>query len=403
MNSLQGLPEYSCGGASRASRAKGEASKRRRAGASGSRKRGFKGPSLHTGAQTAPNTKGGRRIQTSLPGQGSRVDGNNHLPTASAFSSAYKSDANSTFRKRTQTASARELRAEAAMRRMAALKAENVDVKPAGGGDAFWPEDSKVRSGGSSPSGSSRTRSRRKTPTESETETEDEEDSKDGGLVIRLDDSSADEAELSRPAADSSSSSSGTVRVKDEQDHSTFASSETQKQRLERSKLYRQHELKQAVRCARPTTIGKTFARSHLCPLPALQRRMACAIDKDAVAQHEERADRAFPPRTKRSHFQPLLRNRSSPNHFPGTWTGPVKCARCSMRPQRCGVTHAPPQEGRSWSDSESAEQSYCNTASTDHIEQSVPTAYMLSACIDHSLNRSDSWLAVAWLGSRAR
>lgn len=245
MNSLQGLPEYSCGGAFKSKPSKGRASKRRRAGASGSRKRGFKGPSLHTGAQTAPNTKGGRRIQTSLPGQGSRVDGNNHLPTASAFSSAYKSDANSTFRKRTQTASARELRAEAAMRRMAALKAENVDVKPAGGGDAFWPEDSKVRSGGSSPSGSSRNEVKEEDATESETETEDEEDSKDGGLVIRLDDSSADEAELSRPAADSSSSSSGTVRVKDEQDHSTFASSETQKQRLERSKLYRQHELKQ--------------------------------------------------------------------------------------------------------------------------------------------------------------
>ncbi len=151
MNSLQGLPEYSCGGAFQRKPSKGRARKRRRTTANGgARKRGFRGPSLHTGAQTAPNTKGGRRIQTSLPGSGSRVDGNNHIPTASASSSSYKEDANSTFRKRTQTASARELRAQAALRRFAAVKTEDVKVKT-DLRDHFWPEgeeDPQSSSGG---------------------------------------------------------------------------------------------------------------------------------------------------------------------------------------------------------------------------------------------------------------
>ncbi|EST04655.1 hypothetical protein PSEUBRA_006415 [Kalmanozyma brasiliensis GHG001] len=247
MQSLQGLPEYSCGGAFQSKPSKGRARKRRRTAATGSRKRGFKGPSLHTGAQTAPNTKGGRRVQTLLPGQGSRVDGNNHIPTASASSSAYKADANSTFRKRTQTASARELRAQAAMQRFAALKTEAVENKPASEGDTFWPEESKevkLGSSGSSPSGSGKETVKEEDVTESETETEDEEDRKEGGLVIRLDDSSADEAD-GLASTTSSTAANGTLRIKEEPDHSTIASSESQQQRLERSRLYRQHELKQ--------------------------------------------------------------------------------------------------------------------------------------------------------------
>ncbi|CBQ68703.1 conserved hypothetical protein [Sporisorium reilianum SRZ2] len=250
LNSLQGLPEYSCGGAFQSKPSKARTSKRRRTGAgTGSRKRGFKGPSLHTGAQTAPNTRGGRRNQASLPGQGSRVDGNNHIPTASALSSSYKDDVNSTFRKRTQTASARELRAQAALRRLNASKTEEVETKPKreGEGENFWPQqwqDAESSSGPSTPAGGDV--KEEEDDTESESETEDEGDVKDGGLVIRLDDSSADEAEEQRDALKPSASSpTGTVRIKQEQDHSTFASTESAQQRLNRARLYRQHQLKQ--------------------------------------------------------------------------------------------------------------------------------------------------------------
>ncbi|CDR99721.1 uncharacterized protein SPSC_05284 [Sporisorium scitamineum] len=248
ISSLQGLPEYSCGGAFKSKPSKSRTRKRRRTGTgTGARKRGFKGPSLHTGAQTAPNTKGGRRNQVSLPGQGSRVDGNNHIPTASAFSSSYKDDANSTFRKRTQTASARELRAQAALRRLNALKTEQIDTKPKHEGDTFWPQqwqDTESSSDVSTPAGSD---VKEEDDTESESETEDEGDSKDGGLVIRLEDSSADEADASKDSSKpSSSSQNGTVRIKQEQDQSTFASTESNQQRLDRARLYRQHQLKQS-------------------------------------------------------------------------------------------------------------------------------------------------------------
>lgn len=258
MNSLQGLPEYSCGGAFQSKPRKGRTNKRRRTTAnSGSRKRGFKGPSLHTGAQTAPNTKGGRRIQTLLPGQGSRVDGNNHLPTASAFNTSYKADANSTFRKRTQTTSARELRAQAALRRFDAVKIEQVQVKILDEQSGFWPEraqDTKSNHGTSTPfgSGSGELKREEDEETESESETEDEQDGKVGGLLIRLDDPSADEAdhhEMSRPSKTRQDAKEDPkVHVKEENElheRSTFASSETEQQRLDRSRLYRQHELKQ--------------------------------------------------------------------------------------------------------------------------------------------------------------
>lgn len=248
INSLQGLPEYSCGGAFQRQPSKGRARKRRRTGANTHpRGRGFKGPSLHTGAQTAPNTKGGRRVQVSLPGQGSRVDGNNHLPTASAFNSDYKDDANSTFRKRTQTASARELRAQAALRRLAAPNSEDVKVKAAPGPDSFWPPLSNFTAWTPSGSGTDEVKEEGGEDLNNESDTEDEEDIKDGGLVIRLDDdSSSDEAEARKDSsAPSGSSATGTVRAKQEPDRSTMASTESSQQRLERSRLYRQHQLKQ--------------------------------------------------------------------------------------------------------------------------------------------------------------
>ncbi len=259
LNSLQGLPEYSCGGAFRSKPTRRQGNKRRRTNAaSAPRKRGFKGPSLHTGAQTAPNTKGGRRVQTSLPGSGSRVDGMNHLPKASAFDSAYKQDSNSTFRKRTQTASARELRAQAAMRRLNALKTEEAAVKPLTDQEPFWPGE-KPDSVGSSARSSSFTNGDAQVKEEagsshgdSETETEDGEDTKDGGMVIHLDDSSEDESGAGSSASvterEAEDGLAGSSRVKQEPDshpHQTLASKESQEQRLERARLYRQHELQQ--------------------------------------------------------------------------------------------------------------------------------------------------------------
>ncbi|KAJ1023235.1 hypothetical protein NDA16_003388 [Ustilago loliicola] len=255
MNSLQGLPEYSCGGAFQSKPSKGRSRKRRRTAPNGFRKRDFRGPSLHTGAQTAPNTKGGRRVQTSLPGQDSRVDGHNHLPKASDFDSSYKADTNSTFRKRTQTASARELRAQAAMRRLNALKSEAVETKAAEGQVTSWPEEWEDRNAGSTSSTPSlsgkdeiKEEVKDEEETDSESETEDEKDNKEGGFVIRLDDSSADESEKEEKSGPSHLNENGTVKVKEEKDtqgHSTIASRESEQQRLDRSRLYRQHELKQ--------------------------------------------------------------------------------------------------------------------------------------------------------------
>lgn len=276
INSLQGLPEYSCGGAFQSKPSKSRTSKRRRTAAtSGSRKPGFRGPSLHTGAQTAPNTKGGRRIQAPLPGQGSRVDGQNHLPKASASNSAYKQDVNSTFRKRTQTASARELRAEAAMRRFAALRTENIDVKSSAEQDAFWPEErqgAKQNLQSSTLPRNGRDNIKEEEGSDPESETEDEENAKSGGLVIRLDDSSEDESDrkdASRPSTSAQQpESTDKLRIKEEQDshqHSTFASSESEKQRLDRSRLYRQHELKQGGKIRSTNDDWQDF-----CSIPSL-------------------------------------------------------------------------------------------------------------------------------------
>lgn len=205
MDSLQGLPEYSCGGAY-SSKKKGVTRRKRTAGGP-QRKRGFKGPSLHTGAQTAPNTKsGGRRLQSGMPGQGSRVDTLNFIPKASAQSTSYRNDPNSTFRKRTQTASARELRAQAALRRFATpetlpkkeAKQENLDT--------FLRSTKEEDSGESFSSGS---------------ETEEETADGNGGMTV-------DE-----------------VRIKTEPEPSTQASEETADERRERARLYRQHERSQ--------------------------------------------------------------------------------------------------------------------------------------------------------------
>lgn len=130
------LPGNLCGGAW---------SRRRRPGAKRPRKhltedqlekrrksRAAKGqPSLRSGAQTAANVErtAGKRRALNLPGSGSRLDGQDHLPLASAKSDSYKLDPNSTFRKRATTNSARDARAAAAMRRAEALKRDPHDSK----------------------------------------------------------------------------------------------------------------------------------------------------------------------------------------------------------------------------------------------------------------------------------
>ena len=136
------------------------------------------------------------------------------------------------------------------MRRLNAFKAEDARVKTAGEADAFWPEegsDSKTSSTGLAPSTAAGNEVKKENATDSESETEEEEDEKDGGLVIRLDDSSGDESETANSASSSlSTSSTKEPRVKEEEEeHSTFASRESEKQRIDRSRLYRQHELRQ--------------------------------------------------------------------------------------------------------------------------------------------------------------
>lgn len=127
----ESVPQSLCGGAWRKGSRK--RTKRKRQSGGEPRKRRAKGvPSLRTGAQTAANTEraaGRRRADMALPGQGSRVDGQNHLPTASAKSDTYKSDPNSTFRKRANASSARDVRAAAAMRRIAALQQQQQQPK----------------------------------------------------------------------------------------------------------------------------------------------------------------------------------------------------------------------------------------------------------------------------------
>ncbi|PWN28882.1 WLM-domain-containing protein [Jaminaea rosea] len=121
------LPSNLCGGAwkRRGAAARKRRTKRTGEGTTKRRKKGV--PSLRTGAQTSANTErvaGKTRRYMDLPGEGSRVDGRNDLPKASAKSDSYKSDPNSTFRKQANTNAARDARAAAAMRRMAALQVE---------------------------------------------------------------------------------------------------------------------------------------------------------------------------------------------------------------------------------------------------------------------------------------
>lgn len=177
------LPSNLCGGAWKR---RGASNKRRqkRRGGDGTTKRRKKGvPSLRTGAQTGANIErvaGNSRRYLDLPGQGSRVDGNNTIPTASAKSESYKEDPNSTFRKRANTNAARDARAAAAMKRMAALKSEqDGGVKPEQG-SSVKAEGSKVdkkpfddgfESDGDA---GSCTESESGSETQSESETEDE-------------------------------------------------------------------------------------------------------------------------------------------------------------------------------------------------------------------------------------
>lgn len=123
------LPERVCGGAYRRRRAQSRGRRGQRSGKSGGLK--FKGPSLHTGAQTLSNTKGGnRRVKLEVQeSNGNRVDGKDWFPAASAKSKDYKLDDNSTFRKRTQSKDAREKRAAAALARFAALRPPTSSVK----------------------------------------------------------------------------------------------------------------------------------------------------------------------------------------------------------------------------------------------------------------------------------
>ncbi|EPQ31430.1 uncharacterized protein PFL1_00765 [Pseudozyma flocculosa PF-1] len=269
MNQLEGLPQYSCGGAYR------RQTKRKRTGTgagSKRKRRGFKGPSLHTGAQTAANTKGGRRLNRELPGQGSRVDSLNFIPTASATSKSYKDDPNSTFRKRATSHQARELRAEAAMRRLGLgrFKAEPTaeerddkkdEKKPkletaattttatrtAGQStlDGFLPHPSPADAGDDS---------------ETETEEEPDRDPNDGFLILDgggsgagEGDDDSDETET-EPELDGAAAAAGSSQGKVKREAETQASGETDAQRRERARLYRQHERAQGANVRLKTT-----------------------------------------------------------------------------------------------------------------------------------------------------
>lgn len=122
------LPDHVCGGAfARRNKRKRGARTRKTGG-----RTKFRGPSLHTGAQTAPNTRGGNRrvqIDASKVGSGSRVDGRNWYPAATSKNNEYKLDDNSTFRKRTQSKEAREMRAKAAMERMVKATRVKPEIK----------------------------------------------------------------------------------------------------------------------------------------------------------------------------------------------------------------------------------------------------------------------------------
>lgn len=201
------FPDALCGGARRrkAARRPGVKRKRKTTGNSSTTTRHKKGqPSLHTGAQTAANTSrtAGKRRAVELPGQGSRIDGRNHIPTATAKSQDYKLDENSTFRKRATTNAARDLRAAAALKRMHAMKTDpegdaagvkqqdEETKKPLQGrqqrsiGDWMVREDAKKGAGASAetnlpsdPSASSDVGSPTESEGEADSQTEDDEES----------------------------------------------------------------------------------------------------------------------------------------------------------------------------------------------------------------------------------
>ena len=232
MNQLQGLPQYSCGGAYRN---KSKARRPRRSGAGTKRKRGFQGPSLHTGAQTARNLGKSRRIGHDLPGQGTRVDSLNEIPTASAFSKSYKDDPNSTFRKRAQSKAARELRAEAALRRLGASQPIAVakdESKPLVGTLADWALPKTT------------------VPTKSEPKPEPGVDSRD---AEELTDSGSDDDDEGFVVLDEQESDDKGKQP--ELELSTQASRESEAQRRERARLYRQHERAQDTYTPQRTTV----------------------------------------------------------------------------------------------------------------------------------------------------
>jgi hypothetical protein len=177
-----------------------------------------------------------------LPGQGSRVDSLNHLAVATASSSSYKCDPNSTFRKRTQTRSARELRAQAALNRLLPAKEEThrqIDISKAIASTVIVTGEVKPESQTSSPC---------YTVDESSSDgakTASEDSDLDEGLVVDLDNGSNErstvKADISRhlgfPTSLSPSSGTGS--------QTTLASKETENQRRERARQYHQHEQKQ--------------------------------------------------------------------------------------------------------------------------------------------------------------
>lgn len=220
------LPEEVCGGAwRRGSRKAGGKKRQRRPKGSTTMTRRKKGtPSLHTGAQTSANTTntaGNDRRYVALPGSGSRVDGNNSIERASAKSNSYKSDPNSTFRKRATTNAARDLRAAAAMQRMAAQKAEKVEKQEV----KEEKKDLRLQrsSGPAAEEDGQSSHTEDESCTESETESETEDELYE-----------ADAAPCGR-----SNESTSTARLGDTDSQETAASNETAEQRKERTKQAR--------------------------------------------------------------------------------------------------------------------------------------------------------------------
>lgn len=282
------VPSSLCGGAWKRGKGKGRVAggKRKRAGGRAgtvapgtTRKKGT--PSLHTGAQTARNTEltaGKRRAYVALPGAGSRVDGRDYLPKATAKSQDYKLDENSTFRRRANTNAARDLRAAATLRRITALQAAAGGTKDEKGDEKkqldsnIQGDSTDLKTGGSSrlPSlgpfnqNSDHEAISDDLPDENaqeESETEDEqeeEDDDDGVLYDSATDDEADDSAFacgsarspsagdndskphSRPIPSGDSAAAVAPSPAATQQQQTVSSSETDTQRQRRMERYRQ-------------------------------------------------------------------------------------------------------------------------------------------------------------------